>query len=226
MNRLKEVRKSKKLTLDDIAQQTGINRGTYNNYENGKTEPKLKTWQKLADFFNVSVAYLQGAYSKDEILKVLQDTYKKRYYSKSTMPLIVVDLFIFVETENFLIAKGVIPYDIPKVDNLLTPEQVEDFNFWKKEFNEIFDTVSLKWLLTKPALNATISDIKDALNESLATSRNKYSLDLISGSPKLESNINKRETFLQDHRIENFEGYADNGQPIFSTDFDFTDDPN
>ena len=29
-------------------------------YETGRREPKLETWQKLADFFGVSVPYLQG----------------------------------------------------------------------------------------------------------------------------------------------------------------------
>jgi len=60
MNRLKELRNQRKLTLDDIEAKTGIKRGTYSNYENGMTEPKLEVWQKLADFFNVSVPYLQG----------------------------------------------------------------------------------------------------------------------------------------------------------------------
>lgn len=61
MNRLKELRKEKGLTLDEIQNETGINRGTYNNYESGKTKPNEKTWQALADYFNVSVPYLQGA---------------------------------------------------------------------------------------------------------------------------------------------------------------------
>lgn len=59
-NRLKELRIKKKLTLDDIEAKTGIKRGTYSNYENGNTEPKLEVWQELARFFKVSVPYLQG----------------------------------------------------------------------------------------------------------------------------------------------------------------------
>ncbi|MCT4411885.1 XRE family transcriptional regulator [Leuconostoc falkenbergense] len=59
-NRLKELRKRNGYTLDDISKLTGITRGTYNNYENGKTEPKLETWKKLADYFKVPVGYLQG----------------------------------------------------------------------------------------------------------------------------------------------------------------------
>lgn len=60
MNRLRELREAKKYTLDDIEKKTEINRGTYNNYESGKTSPKEPTWQALADFFNVSVPYLKG----------------------------------------------------------------------------------------------------------------------------------------------------------------------
>ena len=48
------------MTLDDIQKQTGINRGTYNNYETGKTEPKLKTALSLANFFHVTPQYLVG----------------------------------------------------------------------------------------------------------------------------------------------------------------------
>lgn len=60
MNRLRELRKKKKYTLDDIEAKTGVKRGTYNNYESGKTEPKPAMWVTLADFFNVSVPYLKG----------------------------------------------------------------------------------------------------------------------------------------------------------------------
>lgn len=52
--------------------ETGIKRGTLNNYENGKTEPKLKIWQKLADYFGVSVSYLQGI--EDKYTGVMADS--------------------------------------------------------------------------------------------------------------------------------------------------------
>ena len=53
-------------------------------YENGKRLPKIETWQKLANFFGVSVSYLQGIepdYSKSTdkteitIIKLLNDCY-------------------------------------------------------------------------------------------------------------------------------------------------------
>lgn len=59
-NRLKEVRLEKKLTQKEVSLQTGIPVNTYSNYERGDREPKLDTWKKLADYFGVSVGYLQG----------------------------------------------------------------------------------------------------------------------------------------------------------------------
>lgn len=59
-NRLREVRKSKNLTIQQVADAIGVGRNTISRYENEKHYPKPKTWQKLADFFGVSVAYLQG----------------------------------------------------------------------------------------------------------------------------------------------------------------------
>lgn len=60
VNRLKELRQSKGLTLDGIEKATGINRGTYSNYENGDTAPKFETWQKLSNYFEVPIPYLMG----------------------------------------------------------------------------------------------------------------------------------------------------------------------
>lgn len=71
-NRLKELRKEKDLTLDEIQNQTGIKRGTYSNYENGITEPKIDTWQKLADFFEVPTEYLIGI-TNDRVTLTVND---------------------------------------------------------------------------------------------------------------------------------------------------------
>lgn len=79
-NRIKQLRTSHEWTLDDLAEQSGIKRGTLNNYENGKTEPKLAAWQSLASAFGVSVSYLQGRASRedgaDEFLEMLKAGYR------------------------------------------------------------------------------------------------------------------------------------------------------
>ena len=60
MNRLKELRQKNNLTRKELGQKIGMANNTLSQYETGKREPKLETWQALADFFNVSVPYLQG----------------------------------------------------------------------------------------------------------------------------------------------------------------------
>lgn len=60
MNRIKEIRQEKKLSQKDLAKKLNISQQAISLYEKGDREPKLETWQKLADFFGVSVSYLQG----------------------------------------------------------------------------------------------------------------------------------------------------------------------
>ncbi|WP_273729897.1 helix-turn-helix domain-containing protein [Leuconostoc mesenteroides] len=60
MNRLKELRLERGLTLKDMELGTGIKRSTYSDYENGKSEHKLATWELLAKYFNVDPEYLVG----------------------------------------------------------------------------------------------------------------------------------------------------------------------
>lgn len=60
MNRLKELRNMRSLTLKGISNETGIKRSTYSDYELGQAEPKLATWELLADYFDVDPEYLVG----------------------------------------------------------------------------------------------------------------------------------------------------------------------
>ena len=79
MNRIKELRKSHGLSQTELARETGISNQAVSFYENGKRQPKIETWQKFADFFNVSVPYVQGIkekfFSIDEIVKIIHDFY-------------------------------------------------------------------------------------------------------------------------------------------------------
>lgn len=59
-NRLKELRQERHLTLKQLGQEVNMRDNTLSQYETGKRHPKFEVWQKLADFFDVSVPYLQG----------------------------------------------------------------------------------------------------------------------------------------------------------------------
>ena len=60
MNRIKELRQNKGLSQAELAQKVGISEQSVSFYENDRRKPKIETWNRLADFFKVSVPYLQG----------------------------------------------------------------------------------------------------------------------------------------------------------------------
>ncbi|MCB2830325.1 helix-turn-helix domain-containing protein [Streptococcus dysgalactiae subsp. dysgalactiae] len=60
MNRLKELRKDKKQTQKELAQDFGVALRTLQHWENGESQIKPDKAQALADYFDVSVGYLLG----------------------------------------------------------------------------------------------------------------------------------------------------------------------
>lgn len=60
MNRLKELRKEKKLTQKELAKILGISKRTLAYWEKGESQIKNEKAEKLADFFGVTVPYLLG----------------------------------------------------------------------------------------------------------------------------------------------------------------------
>ncbi|MER1249811.1 helix-turn-helix domain-containing protein [Bacillus sp. C10(2022)] len=72
------LRKSKKLTQEEMASKIGVHRGTYANYERGNRQPDYETLIKIADFFEVSIDYLlrketQEKTINEEAKKILND---------------------------------------------------------------------------------------------------------------------------------------------------------
>lgn len=60
MNRLKELRKEKKLTQKELAQELGIHYRTLQNWENNETQIKPDKAEALASYFDVSIGHLLG----------------------------------------------------------------------------------------------------------------------------------------------------------------------
>lgn len=60
MLRLRELRKSRKITQEKLAEKLGLARSTITMYETGGSEPDLETLKSIASFFDVSIDYLTG----------------------------------------------------------------------------------------------------------------------------------------------------------------------
>ncbi len=72
VNRIRELRAEKNITQAQLAYEIGMTGQAVYYYELGKREPKLSTWIKLADYFGVSVGYLQGI--EDKYTGVMTDS--------------------------------------------------------------------------------------------------------------------------------------------------------
>lgn len=64
MNKIKDLRKLKKLTQQELAHETNIPYRTIQRWESGKSNIKPDKAQQLADYFEVSVGFLLG-YEKE-----------------------------------------------------------------------------------------------------------------------------------------------------------------
>lgn len=70
-DKLKTLRKGRKLTQDQIADHFGISRGAVSNYEIGRRRPNIKELQAFAEFYGVPLDYFGEQTQKDELFDLL-----------------------------------------------------------------------------------------------------------------------------------------------------------
>ena len=145
MNRIREIRENKKLSLKKTTELLKSNDlltltpDALAKYERGDRQPNEPTWQALANFFNVSVDYLKGyGYSKDYIYKQLDDAYKEDYLLTFELEPPFTSPFISARDEIKNYCK----------QNKINIPQDTDLDFWKTNFNFIFNDKSVNRLLT------------------------------------------------------------------------------
>lgn len=203
-NNIKKLRKSKHITMEQLASYIGVGKPTVSRWESEKILPTLKNWQALADYFNVSIAYLKGAYSKDEILKILQTAYKKAPHYKANSYYQVRNEISF-NVDLIMIAHGQIEPDEPRLTGMLFSTDVNNFEFWKQNFSFIFESVAIGWLISRP-IEVSNDEILKAINEAIQIELSKLATDTRERQDKdgywLESPskyLSKRQEFINDH---------------------------
>lgn len=80
MNKIKELRKEKNITVAELAKELGISQSMLTNYENGNGTPRDESiWEKLSQIFGVSKSHIMGlttdieTANKTKMLKVIVD---------------------------------------------------------------------------------------------------------------------------------------------------------
>lgn len=59
-NRIRELRKARKLTMKQLGEAVDLAESTISQYETGKRQPDNETLLKISEFFGVTVGYLLG----------------------------------------------------------------------------------------------------------------------------------------------------------------------
>ena len=70
--RIKELRKSRHLKQDDLAEVLGLSRGQISNLEHGRRSLNLKQLEKLCDFFKVDMEYFGITPTAEESIALIE----------------------------------------------------------------------------------------------------------------------------------------------------------
>ena len=140
MNRLKELRKEKNITLVELSEELGIPRSTLNRYENEDSEPKQETWEKLADYYGVSTAYLMGI-SNQKVSEEKALTAAKKVYQ----------VYLSDDDLGKEIRKALMYFNKNDLDSVLKQAMQQYFTIpaveWNTEFQSLKNTGFLySWL--------------------------------------------------------------------------------
>lgn len=98
MNRIKELRKQRKLSQRALSEQIGVNIRTVQRWERGEGTMKSPTAEGVANFFGVSAGYLLGYSQKPDIPEKEDLQLSKRQYY--TLKLISIKACLLREQEE------------------------------------------------------------------------------------------------------------------------------
>lgn len=119
MNRLKELREERDLTVRKVDELTGINYMTLNNYENEVRDMSTKVIKQLASFYEVSIDYLLN--NSDYFLYVNYRNIEKKYIIQKNMYelLLKKGLISFSDNKRFVDLNKLLGLDESKDANIL-----------------------------------------------------------------------------------------------------------
>ena len=146
MNKIKELRKEKNITVAELAKELGISQSMLTNYENGNGTPRDESiWEKLSQIFGVSKSHVMGlttdieTANKTKQLKVVVDTSQPI----SIQPKNQTDLDVLIKLD--LIDSEDMEEVSEFLDKLLAQEKYEG----RRESNVKY-VVELKILFSRP----------------------------------------------------------------------------
>lgn len=134
-NRIKQLRLEQHKTQKEVGEAVGLSDRAIAHYEKGIREPKLETWQKLANYFDVTVYYLQGYglsinQAKNKVISIIHNA-----YFEDTELTSAVDSYLRTISPK---KKAIFPFDFYKDNETDYPLTEQVKKFWIDNFSFIF----------------------------------------------------------------------------------------
>jgi len=143
--RLKKIRKDKKLTLDDLASTSDLGKTQLSRYENGRQSPTLETIISLQKALGVSFDYLVGGINPDD---------------RPTGSHVL-----------YWIGVGIIQYDIKVLNAHKDGDEVRriylDDKLWSELMDKYFDLKGLRDVQSGEVIANTVRDLSIKAADSL-----------------------------------------------------------
>jgi transcriptional regulator with XRE-family HTH domain len=112
LEHLSELRKSRKWSLQDTADQLGMAKSTYAGYESGYREPSLQSLSQIADLFETTVDFIIGRTENDpnfiEITNLKKSPdHRLSIDGRPLSPDELIDFIVFVRMKRSLRTKEI-----------------------------------------------------------------------------------------------------------------------
>ncbi|WP_407967059.1 helix-turn-helix domain-containing protein [Enterococcus faecium] len=134
MNRLRELREEKGYSLKALGEKVGMSASVLGNYERGDRSPKIDVWEKLANFFNVSIPYILGlSDERTNLSEELKGKLESVIYDKTNIDASVTsdsEIYVEILTSTF-------------TDLISTLLSVSDGKLDEMQVSNILNTLSL-----------------------------------------------------------------------------------
>ncbi len=95
---IKDLRKKKNMTQDELAEKLNVTRQAVSNWENGKSQPDIETLTKLAEIFDVSMERIIYGEKKRSVLEELN--IQKRIYDWTSFGSIIAVVISYVKWQS------------------------------------------------------------------------------------------------------------------------------
>ncbi|AUS68782.1 helix-turn-helix domain-containing protein [Lactococcus lactis] len=172
--RLRKLRKEKKLSQQQIADILNINRGSYSNWELGKREPDFDKVKELAKILGTSTDYLLGAWIFAPSLGIGIDGRKVGEEETETEEISRDIKYQFIKwVDNILVKQSSSSLEINPIENRIAyleeVKKVINNEFKLNEnnnfFNEIMDNAIQKWENFSPTFGNNLETTHPKSNE-------------------------------------------------------------